>query len=342
MLPFFLGLVSGKLFDAGYFYSLEIIGSAIFVFSLFMLSLAKENQYYQVFLSQGVGMGLGLGLTFIPAMAVTTHHFRKKRALAVGIALSGSGIGAIVFPIMLNQLLSRISFGEAVRATAYLVLGLVIIGNLLMRTRFPSTSKEPPPIAEFFKEPAYLLIIFGGVLVAFGLFFPIFYMQIYAIRHNIDNNLAFYSIAIINAASVVGRILVNHMADRFGPVNLITICTAGTALSIWLMLAIKNSASLIIVSLIYGFFSGAFLSLAIAVLASLSKKPSHVGSKTGLCLAILSFAFLGSSPAQGAILTPEFKWVRAIVFSGVFTTAGVPILIVVQRILSKERGRFRV
>jgi len=342
MMPFFMGLFSGKLFDSGVFYSLEIIGCGLFVFSLFMLSLAKENQYYQIFLSQGVGMGIGLGLTFIPTVAITSHHFFRKRALASGISLSGSAVGAIVFPIMLNQLLQRMSFGEAVRASAYLVLGSVVIGNLLMRTRAPSGQKEPPPIAEFFREPSYLILILAGLFIAFGLLFPAFYIQLYAIKHKLDTNLAFYTIAIINASSVFGRLIGNHLADIWGPVNIITPSAAGTALSIWLMLAIKNSASLVIVSIIYGFFSGAYLSLVVAVLASISKKPSHIGSKTGLCLAIVSFVFLGSTPAQGAVLTSEYNWVRAIVFSGSFTTVSFLVYIVAHHILYKETGRRRV
>jgi hypothetical protein len=33
MMPFALGLVTGKLFDAGYFYAVEIFGSVSFVLS---------------------------------------------------------------------------------------------------------------------------------------------------------------------------------------------------------------------------------------------------------------------------------------------------------------------
>jgi MFS family permease len=88
-----------------------------------MLSLAKPNHFYQVrkfiwllypwvlpclitptshvqvFLAQGLGQGLGLGLVWVPVATIHSHHFRKKRSLAVGIVLSGSAIGAVVFPI---------------------------------------------------------------------------------------------------------------------------------------------------------------------------------------------------------------------------------------------------
>ena len=64
-LPYLLGVPMGKLFDAGYIHSVLAAGSALFVFScvqsvlrlrfsshhcvrLFMVSLAKPDQYYQV------------------------------------------------------------------------------------------------------------------------------------------------------------------------------------------------------------------------------------------------------------------------------------------------------
>lgn len=64
-----------------------------------MLSLVKPQQYIQVFLSQGVGMGLGLGLSFVPAVSVVVHHFRGSKVLVTGIIMSGSSLGAAVFPI---------------------------------------------------------------------------------------------------------------------------------------------------------------------------------------------------------------------------------------------------
>jgi hypothetical protein len=54
-----------------------------------MLSLAKPHQYYQIFLAQGIGMGIGMGLLFLPAISVTSHYFRKRRAAAMGVVLSG-------------------------------------------------------------------------------------------------------------------------------------------------------------------------------------------------------------------------------------------------------------
>lgn len=71
-----------------------------------MLSLAKPQRYFEVFLSQGVGMGLGLGLVFVPTISVVVHHFRQSKVMATGVVMSGSSLGAVVFPISASGVLT--------------------------------------------------------------------------------------------------------------------------------------------------------------------------------------------------------------------------------------------
>ncbi|TBU25955.1 MFS general substrate transporter [Dichomitus squalens] len=319
MMPFLLGIVTGTLFDEGYFHILTGLGSLLFTFSLFMLSLAKPNHYYQVFLSQGLGMGLGLGLLFIPTLSIPVHHFKRHRVFATGVILSGNSAGALVFPIMLSHLIPTIGFGGAVRASAYLVLGFVFIGNLCMRTRRISSASasahEKPDIGSFFRDGPYLLCMVGAFFISFGLYFPVIYIQLYSVLHNIDANLAFYSLAIMNGSGGVGRLIGNYVADSRGSFNLFVPCAFIVGGTIWAVLGINTAASLVAVSVLYGVFSGAYLSLSIAALASLAKTPKEAGARTGIALALSSLGTLGAAPIQGALLTGSFHWIRPIAFS---------------------------
>ena len=45
----------------------------------------------------GVIGGFGLGLIYLPAVCAVGYHFEKKRALATGISVCGSGVGTFVF-----------------------------------------------------------------------------------------------------------------------------------------------------------------------------------------------------------------------------------------------------
>jgi hypothetical protein len=80
-------------------------------------------------------------------------------------------------------------------------------------------------------------------------------MQLFAVKHGLDANLAFYSVrachdilsldfvspheqlAIINASGFFGRIIANHLADSIGPVTMLIPAAFCTSLSIWLILA---------------------------------------------------------------------------------------------------------
>jgi MFS family permease len=92
-----------------------VSGSSLYVFSLMMTSISHE--YYQFFLSQGLGVGLAMGILFAPLLATIVHHFgrTKYRHLAFGILAAGVSVGGAVFPVMLRSLFTQLSFGWAVR-----------------------------------------------------------------------------------------------------------------------------------------------------------------------------------------------------------------------------------
>lgn len=68
-----------------------------------LLSLCTK--YYQFILCQGIGMGTCLGVIMNLTICCPSQFFRKKRGIALGLLASGSSIGGVVFPIMINKLL---------------------------------------------------------------------------------------------------------------------------------------------------------------------------------------------------------------------------------------------
>ncbi|KAF9235614.1 hypothetical protein BU15DRAFT_64709 [Melanogaster broomeanus] len=111
-------------------YHLVIGGSLLQSFSLFVLSFAKPGQFYQIFLSQGIGSGIAAGLVFVPSSTVLSHHFDKHLGTVMATVTSGTSPGGAVHPIMLtNAIHGRLGFANGVRARRVSLLVILNSSN---------------------------------------------------------------------------------------------------------------------------------------------------------------------------------------------------------------------
>ncbi|KAF9064955.1 MFS general substrate transporter [Rhodocollybia butyracea] len=340
------GLFAGKLFDRGYFYHLVIGGAILESFCLFMLSLAKPDQYYQVFLSQGLGVGIASGMMYVPSVGVVSHYFRRRRALAMTLVASGSSLGSVVHPIMLNNLLNKIGFAKAARANAGLVSVLLLCACLLMRTRLPP---NPAPIGlreafiKFSKDKAYVLATVGFVIFSSGYYYPLFYIQLDAALHGLNSTFVFYVLVILNAAAFVGRITPGLVVHRLGVPNMLTFGMGACSILIFGMIGLgtegsssAKEASFTVIAVLYGFCAGTYISLATPLLASFAKNQSEMGARIGVGFAFSGIGALIGGPIDGALVTSKFVWWRPALFSGIVTLAGTSCLIAMMLVLKRR------
>ncbi|KAK6971709.1 MFS general substrate transporter [Favolaschia claudopus] len=285
-----VGLFIGRLYDRGHFRLLLYGGCFLQAFSLFMLSLAQRQQLYQMFLTQGVGLGLGAGLVYIPSVAIVSHYFHQKRALAMSIVASGSSFGAIVHPIMLNHTLhSTLGFGSAVRASAGVVSGSLLCTCLLMRPRLPPTQSNPHfwrSVWQFCHDVPYVLATLGLAFFSITFYWPLFFLQLDTITHGIHPTFAFYSLVIFNASSFVSRICPGFFAHSLGIANMATASEGGGAVLVLGMIGISNVASVVVLCIFGGFFSGMFITMMAPLVSLLTRDLSELGLRMGLFFAM--------------------------------------------------------
>src|ERR1700734_2029921 len=95
--------------------------------------------YYQFVLAQGILGGLSAGMTMSPAMAATGQYFNKKRAAALGMAIAGSSLGGVIFPIALGKMLynPQLGFGWTVRICGFIMVALLAPASIGIRARLP-------------------------------------------------------------------------------------------------------------------------------------------------------------------------------------------------------------
>lgn len=103
----------------------SIIASTGFVISAFADSL------FTLFITFGLISGFGLSLCYVAAVVIVAYYFDKKRSLATGLSVCGSGIGTFLFAPLNQELLSYYGWRGCTLILAGLFLNLCVFGMLM-------------------------------------------------------------------------------------------------------------------------------------------------------------------------------------------------------------------
>ncbi|KAL9046302.1 MAG: hypothetical protein Q9214_000833 [Letrouitia sp. 1 TL-2023] len=307
-------IVAGPIYDAGYPRALLFSGTSLTVFGMMMTSIAKK--YWESMLAQGVTVGIGCGLLFLPSVVIMSQYFTTKVAFATGVASTGSSLGAVIYPIVFRQLEPGIGFPWAVRTIAFIMLSTSAVSLPFMRRRIPAPHRirRMYDLAAFTERP-YLFCLFGVFFGFMGVYIPFFYAEVYA-RTVCSSSSDHYLLSIINAGSVFGRLIPNFLADRTGPLNMQIVFGSLAAVLVFSWIAIRNTQGMLAFAVLYGFFSGTFVSLPGPIVVSLSPAHETVGTRMGMALGASGLGLLVGAPVAGAILRSHGGWVGLQAWSG--------------------------
>ncbi|KAF4456567.1 hypothetical protein F53441_1311 [Fusarium austroafricanum] len=295
----------GSLFDNYGPKYLLWFGTMAYVFGLMMVSLSKE--YYQVFLSQSVVAALGSSAVFNACMSSLVTWFFKRRAAAFGIMVSGSSLGGVVLPIMMDKMIKDVGFPWMMRTMAFMFLVLLSITCVTVKSRLPPRPKRfvLMDYINGLRELPIIITVAGFFLFMWGMFLPFNYVLLQAQAAGMSESLIPYLLPILNAVSIFGRIIPGIIADKIGRYNvmiIITFISALFCLCVWI--PVKDTAGIVVFAVIFGFSSGGYISLAPTLIAQLSDI-RQIGTRVGASLAVGSLGALTGSPIAGAIVSSQ-------------------------------------
>ncbi|EXJ73353.1 uncharacterized protein A1O5_03113 [Cladophialophora psammophila CBS 110553] len=299
------GLWVGRVYDNYGPRILLLLGTFLHVFGLMMASIS--HKYYQFLLSQGVCSALGASMIFYPSMSCVVTWFFRRRSLALGIAATGSSIGGVIFPVMVEKLIPEVGFGWTMRICAFLILGLMVLGNLTLVSRIPPMARpvKPMDFVKPFMEGNFALLALGSFLTFLGLFLPFTFIILAARARGVPNSLAKYLVAILNAASTFGRTIPPFFADRLGR---FTVFLSMSLLSFLIILCLwvpsSGTAATVVFCAIFGFSSGATASILPSCVAQISHI-SQIGVRTGCLFSVVAVAVLIGSPIGGQLISND-------------------------------------
>lgn len=122
-----------------------------------------------------------------------------------------------------------------------------------------------------------------------GIFTPFFFITSYAgDRAFVSDKTAVYVLSVMNAGGVFGRIVPAILSDKIGRFNLLipTAFLAGlSCLTFWMFA--KTPVAVLAFAVVYGFLSGAFISVIAPCVAQISDI-SEIGSRLGALYTMIS------------------------------------------------------
>ncbi|KAK9332656.1 major facilitator superfamily domain-containing protein [Lipomyces starkeyi] len=322
----FSSVVCGRLYDMFGPRPLLYPGASLLALGIMTTSACKE--YYQFILAQGICTSLGASAIYNASISSVSGWFVKKRGAALGLSVGGSSVGGVILPIVFREVLKRSNFGWAVRSVGFLMIFAAIISCLTITSRFAPKGVERLDIKRTILMPYlkidFALIVVGFFLVYWGLFVPIGFIPTHARVHGFSGTMSDYLISIMNATSFFGRVIPGILADKLGRFNtFVACCTTAGVLTLALWLPATGHTPIILFAALFGFSSGASISLMPALVAEIS--PLHeIATRIGAMSAFASMAALSGLPIAGAILLREGNnsFTGVAIFGGVTLIAG--------------------
>lgn len=352
----FTGTITGRLTDAGYFYPVAILGSILVVLGTLMTSIC--TQYWQIFLAQGICVGLGNGCLFCPAVALVSTYFGKRRSLAIGITACGSGLGGIIFPLLIQELLPRVGFGWSVRIIGFIQAGSLIVAILCLKPR--TTARKAGDLVEWaaFKDLKYTFYAIGCFMVSkcvcwlpqmanwsgeqlyLGSFFAFFFIAAYSRDiQGMTYTTSLRLIMVMNGVGTVGRLVLSHMADRFGTLTTFIPTAGAGAILMFSWISISSTVGLYAWTALSGIAYGGIMALFPSALAALTTDPRTQGTRIGMVFTVVSFSVLIGPPITGALLSAlDGRYLGAQLFAGGSLAVGTVFLALARETERRRQG----
>ncbi len=278
----------------------------------------------QLYLGSGLLVGVGMASTFVPLVALVGASFERRRSAAVGVAVSGIGMGTLVIAPFTGWLIAELGWRSAYLRLAA-ISGIVMVLCAVLVPSGPQRSPDPPKLAEAFRTRRYQQLYLAQMLLAVAVFMPFAHLPAYAQDSGVDPVGAAGLVGIIGGASVAGRLALGAVADRLGllPVYIVCYLAVAGSFALWFWPGAPFPA-LVVHAVIFGVGYGGFVALQPGVVAE------RFGvERLGALLGVLYTSHVvgaGAGPLVAGLLIPRHGYLPAAVAAMVCGLLGAAVL----------------
>ena len=236
------------------------VASLILISGVILSAFARN--IFQLYFTLGIITAIGMNsVGFVPITIIISNNFKEKKGLALGLATTGVGVGAIAMSILTKILIDIFDWQIA-------LVSLGVLSSLLIV--FCSGFLPTVPRGSSFKLDFYFLktkdfwLIQGGM--AFGAMTVqsvMLHIVAFFIEKGVTVSLSAITISLIALTGSVGKISWGFLSDGFKPIVLYIVACFLIMLSILILSAdfFNPVVEVFIFSILFGIGYGSFAPL---------------------------------------------------------------------------------
>ena len=282
---------------AGFFYSILIIGPIFGISAGFLIDRYGTRRillagliaagigffgfsgmhslaiYYVFYFMETVGYVSGGP---VPNQVLISHWFNRMRGRAMGLAYVGIGVGGAVAPVLAQYLIRHAGWRTAMivfGATIFLVLVPLVL--LVVRNRPEEIGLTPDgapadavamPAAPTLKaislrsamrEPSFWLILAGSAMSIGAVGGVIQHLQLFLRDQKFTPEMAARVASFLLVSSIIGRVIMGYLADRFHKKYVMVAAYLMVGLSIPALYHVDTPRIIYVFAFVFGFGMGA-------------------------------------------------------------------------------------
>lgn len=310
----------------------KVMMAGALVFAGGVMATAHASSFAVAFPCLGIGVGAGLASVYVPSLAAVGEWFKKERAMALGIAVSGIGVGTLVAAPLGAWLVREYGWRTTLTIEGAAGGGLLLLSALFMfkpPVKVESKRGSREVWAKVRSRP-FLLVFMARLLTGIPVFVTMVYLPALATKEGVGSVSAAALVGYIGAGSLLSRVGLNAAAEKIGAIVPFQFSCVLVALACVIWTFAYTYPALVLFVVVMGISYGGVASLTPAVAIQIFGLES-IGELLGFLLLSYGVAAAVGPPIAGLLVDHSGNYRDIIGFALVASLAGVITSLLLRR-----------